>query len=197
MKLKKAIVVNGQVVPAGTDIASEALDASRIPEAALEATPTSLGIDDVAAATILALLKDAYAEEINAWYQYYIIIPFLRGKERSSIITDYQENAKEELEHADLLLERINQLGGNFDGIESLDKLDSLATHKYIKPAGVDVATSLSEFVKAEQGAIETYVRLEATTRGVDVVTNQLAKRILADEQTHLQEMLDFIADIS
>ena len=34
---------------------------------------------------LIALLKDAFCEEMNAWYQYTIVIPFLKGNERSEI----------------------------------------------------------------------------------------------------------------
>lgn len=50
MKLTKSIIVDGRLIPAGTDIATEGLDASRIPEAALEAKePIDLSKDEATA----------------------------------------------------------------------------------------------------------------------------------------------------
>ena len=46
------------------------------------------------------------------------------------------------------------------------------------------------------KGAIETYTALEAVTRGNDVVTNRKVKEILADEQEHLQNLIDLYKDI-
>lgn len=164
--------------------------------AAFEAAPEDLQVAPETVAKLLPMLKSAYAEEINAWYQYYIIAPFLAGKERTSVVADYAENGAEELKHASMLLERINQLGGDFTDIEALDKLDALARAKYIKPTSTDVAVSLQQIADAEKGAIETYTALEEASRDIDVVTNRLVKQILEDEQTHLQEALDFLADV-
>lgn len=163
----------------------------------VEAAPVDLQVAPETVAKLMPMLKSAYAEEINAWYQYYIIAPFLVGKERTSVVADYAENGNEELKHASMLLERINQLGGDFTDIEALDKLDALAKAKYIKPTSTDVAVSLQQVVDAEKGAIETYTALEEASRDIDVVTNKLVKQILEDEQTHLQEALDFLADIA
>lgn len=163
---------------------------------AVEASASDLYIDADTVSTIMPMLKSAFAEEVNAWYQYYIISPFLTGPERTSIVADYQENGNEELEHAGMLLERISQLGGDFSDIEALDKLDGLAKAKYIKPTTTDVKTSLQQIIDAEKGAIATYDALEQATRGKDTVTNRIAKTILADEQKHLQEAIDFMNDI-
>ena len=50
--------------------------------------------------------------------------------------------------------------------------------------------------IEAERGAIETYKKIEAYTRGIDVVTNKKIKLILQDEEEHLTELKDFLADI-
>lgn len=161
-----------------------------------EAKPTDIGLSNKDAETIIDKLQDAFCEEMNAWYQYYIITPFLVGNERTNIANDYKENAEEELKHASMLLNRINELSGTYLAIDSPMQWDVLATHKYIKPAGPNVEQSLEQMADAERGAIETYTELEKITRDVDVVTNQLVKEILADEQKHLQEMIEFLADI-
>lgn len=145
---------------------------------------------------LIKKLKDAFCEEMNAWYQYIIVAPFLKGNERTNIAADYAENADEELKHAKWLLERINQLDGDYSDIDAPEFWDKTATHKYIYPTGVDVAGSLKQMVEAEKGAIETYTDLEKFTRDKDVVTNTKVKEILADEQKHLQEMEEFLADI-
>lgn len=161
-----------------------------------EAKPTDLGLSNKDAEIIIDKLQDAFCEEMNAWYQYYIITPFLVGNERTNIANDYKENAEEELKHAGMLLNRINELGGTYLAIDSPEQWNVLATHKYIKPAGPNVEQSLEQIADAERSAIETYTALEVMTRDNDVVTNQLVKEILADEQKHLQEMIEFLTDI-
>jgi hypothetical protein len=40
--------------------------------------------------TLIDLLKDAFCEEMNAWYQYLIVAPFLKGNERTEIAESFE-----------------------------------------------------------------------------------------------------------
>lgn len=162
------------------------------PQDLSEITPNS------GASEIIKLLKQAFCEEMLAWYQYIIIAPFLVGKERPSIQKDYFENAKEELEdHGYWLLERISQLGGNIEGIDRPECWNVVAPHKYIKPDSYNTKDSIQQMIDAEQNAIETYKNLINATKDTDPVTYNKAIEILADEEEHLQEMIDFLNDIN
>ena len=153
---------------------------------------------DSGTSEIIKLLKQAFCEEMLAWYQYIIIAPFLVGKERPSIQKDYFENAKEELEdHGYWLLERISQLGGNIEGIDRPECWNVVAPHKYIKPDSYNTKDSVQQMIEAEHGAIETYKNLINATKDIDPVTYNKAIEILADEEEHLQEMIDFLNDIN
>lgn len=150
---------------------------------------------------IIELLKSAFCEEMNAWYQYIVIEPFLIGNERKEISELYKETAKDELEdHGYWILERINQLGGEPGDLLNPDNWNKVAKHKYIQPsAGLtnyDVVASIQQNIEAEKGAIETYINLEKVTRDTDPVTNQKIKSILADEEEHLQSLQELLADI-
>lgn len=162
------------------------------PQDLSEITPNS------GASEIIKLLKQAFCEEMLAWYQYIIIAPFLVGKERPSIQKDYFENAKEELEdHGYWLLERISQLGGNIEGIDRPECWNIVAPHKYIKPDSYNTKDSIQQMIDAEHNAIETYKNLINATKDTDPVTYNKAIEILADEEEHLQEMIDFLNDIN
>lgn len=143
-------------------------------------------------------LQVAFAEEINAWYQYLIVIPFLHGQERKNIEEFYKTAAEDEYEdHALWLLNRINELGHTPDEILDMYQLNNLADHKFIIPNNdFDVKKSLLQNIEAEKGAIETYIDLVNFTKGIDPVTHRKMKQILADEQEHLTELNDFLADI-
>lgn len=143
-------------------------------------------------------LQVAFAEEINAWYQYFVVIPFLHGKERKNIEDFYKTAAEDEYEdHAVWLLNRINELGHTPDEVLDMYNLNKLAAHKFIKPnKEFDVKESLQQNIEAEKGAIETYIDLVNFTKGIDPVTHRKMKQILADEQEHLTELNDFFADI-
>lgn len=157
-------------------------------------------IDDDSCTEILNLLYNAFKEEVNAWYGYFIIIPFLIGPERTNIAKFYAEAADDELnDHAKWILERVNQLGGSIASISSPTALIS-AKHSYIDPITNDpwtcVESSLLINIKNEEGAIETYKELEMLTRDVDPATNRKVKEILAEEEEHLTELNDLLRDV-
>ena len=150
-----------------------------------------LGLSDIDARSVVSALQTALAEEFNAWYAYVITAKFLKGNNHLEVEEAYMEFAEDELEdHAYKLMERINQLGGAPLGVLSPDMWNKKADHKYIMPnSQFDVIKSIDENIKAEEGAIETYMKIEKLTRGKDVTTNDMIKHILADEQEHLQEL--------
>lgn len=162
-----------------------------------KACELGISMNDEEFEMLKAMLTDALAEEFNAWYAYTIIIPFLSGPLRPEISEFFKETAKDELEdHAYWLMERLNQLGIDACSLADPAFWNTTATHKYIYPS-VDVIGAIQNNIRAEQGAIETYVKIEEFTRDKDVVTNAKIKEILKDEQEHLSELYDLRKDIT
>lgn len=163
-----------------------------------EASYSDLMIKNLENKDLVTLLQSALAEEYLQWYQYTVVIPFAVGQDRVNIVEAFKEHAKDELEdHAAWLIERINQLDGVPTLVDEPSKWNLCAVHKYIKPTPpYDVCTLLEQNIQSEKGAIETYTALEAVTRDNDVVTNRKVKEILADEQEHLQNLIDLYKDI-
>lgn len=163
-----------------------------------EASFSDLMIKNLENKDLLTLLQSALAEEYLQWYQYTVVIPFAVGQDRVNIVEAFKEYAKDELEdHAAWLIERINQLDGVPTLVDEPSKWNLCAVHKYITPKPpYDVCTLLEQNIQSEKGAIETYTALEAVTRHNDIVTNKKVKEILADEQEHLQNLIDLHKDI-
>lgn len=163
-----------------------------------EASYSDLMIKNLENKDLVTLLQSALAEEYLQWYQYTVVIPFAVGQDRVNIVEAFKEHAKDELEdHAAWLIERINQLDGVPTLVDEPSKWNLCAVHKYITPKPpYDVCTLLEQNIQSEKGAIETYTALEAVTRDNDVVTNRKVKEILADEQEHLQNLMDLYKDI-
>ena len=163
-----------------------------------EASFSDLMIKNLENKDLLTLLQSALAEEYLQWYQYTVVIPFAVGQDRVNIVEAFKEHAKDELEdHAAWLIERINQLDGVPTLVDEPSKWNLCAVHKYITPKPpYDVCTLLEQNIQSEKGAIETYTALEAVTRHNDIVTNRKIKEILADEQEHLQNLIDLHKDI-
>ncbi len=154
-------------------------------------------------ANLIEKLKVAFCEEMNAWYSYIITEKFLVGGERKEIADTYEDNAKDEYEdHAEWLLERINQLNGSISDICSPEDWKAKTTrHPYVKPTFsngnlISSVDNLQLQIKNELGAIETYNDLVNFTCEKDPVTYTKVKEILGDEQGHYQELVEHLADI-
>lgn len=164
-----------------------------ITEATADELKISLNVNE-----LIEKLQVALAEEFNQWYMYTIVRPYLVGHERKHIVELYDIQAKDELEdHAYWLMERISQLGGKPDRVLTPTEWDNTAAHKYITPdLNFDVVANIKQNIESEKGAIETYSELVAFTENRDPVTNAKMKEILADEQEHLQDLEDYLADL-
>lgn len=147
---------------------------------------------------IIEELYSLYAEEVNAWYQYFCTAEWLVGAERANIAMAYQKFAYDELyDHAQALMRRINELGNPGLYISDLYNLNNIAKGKYIQPdSSYDTEVSLQQNIDAELLAISHYESVEKLTRDIDPVTNDLIKRILKDEIKHKRELSDFRNDI-
>lgn len=152
---------------------------------------------------IIMMLKDAYCEEMLAYYQYIILANFVEDtindkKLYKDIIDDFIENANEELEdHANWILKRLKELNTDWTGIENPSLIDQVATHKYIIPTSTNIDVCIAQITEAEKGAIETYTKLVEYTETRDKVTNKKMKEILKDEEKHLKEMNTFTEKIN
>ena len=157
-------------------------------------------------AQVVMKLKNAFAEEMLAHYQYTILEYFINTvsidkkveKLFKDIVKDFKENGKEELEdHAYWILGRLRDLGSDWSSIANPLLLNQVAEHKYIEPSDPTPMVAVSQVAEAEITAIETYKDLVEFTKECDPVTHKKMKEILKDEEKHLKEMEDFTKKIS
>lgn len=161
-----------------------------------ESNPVTTRIN---AEVLIDKLKILFAEEILAWYQYYIVSKFMMGQERPSIEKMFEDTAKDELDdHANKLLKRISELGGDISNISHPNALSEIAKCTYMTPcAPYNTLKLLEDNIKSEECAIKHYMELADMTKDVDYTTYSLAMDILADEEEHLRELQDFYVDIT
>lgn len=147
----------------------------------------------------LDMLYKRYAEEILAWYTYFIVKKFMQGTERTSIESKIDQFANDELhDHAEKLLDRISQLGGSIDTINALDKLNGLSECTYSIPFNpYSTDDIIRKNIEHEKCAIKGYEALCELTREKDDVTYHLACEILKDEEEHLDELNNFAKDMN
>lgn len=144
---------------------------------------------------LIKLLNQAYCDEWLAYYQYWIGAKLAVGIPRSFLQTEMEEHAKEELAHAELLAERIIQLGGT----PEIDpgKWRSLSTCGYLPPQHPGVDELLEQNITGERCAIMVYQKLLDYVRGKDMITGHIIRHILQEEVEHEQELEDIRDDIA
>ncbi|MDG6225697.1 MAG: ferritin-like domain-containing protein [Candidatus Thermoplasmatota archaeon] len=143
---------------------------------------------------LIKLLNEALSEEWLAYYQYWIGAKVMEGPMRSEIEPELLIHANQELNHANLVADRIVQLGGTpvLDPSEWI-KLGKCA---YEAPDDPYVEAVLEQNLRGERCAIDRYQSLANLTSGKDHTTHQMVVTILSEEIEHEQEIEDWLLDI-
>ena len=138
---------------------------------------------------IIKLLNKALADEWLAYYQYWAGSKVAKGENSKDIIKELEEHAREEREHADLLVEQILELGGvpilDFEDIEDLTSCGYWAP-----PIHGDLKIILNQNIDSEGCAIIVYENL---LKVVDIKNEKLKNvltKILEDEKEHKRDLI-------
>jgi len=148
---------------------------------------------EIASLDVKDLIKDlnkAYCDEWLAYYSWWVMAQIVTGKGYEDMSEFLEKIAKDEIEHAEELADRIIKLGGT--PILNPMELEKNANAPYpLPPRKTDDYDAIIKVVTgAEAGAIEVYNKLAAKTQGKDHVTYQLVCHILAEEVEH-EEMFE------
>ena len=134
------------------------------------------------------LIKDlnkAYCDEWLAYYAWWYMAQAVEGKGYEDMAEFLNKIAKDELEHATELAERIIELGGL--PVNNPSDLAKGANAAY--PGVMKDLSDYDEIIKlvtdAEAGAIEVYNKIANKTFGKDHDTYQLATHIMGEEIGH------------
>ncbi len=144
---------------------------------------------------VIRLLNKAYADEWLAYYQYFIESKVIKGIMKDAAIAELDQHATDELRHANMVADRILQLGGT-----PLLSPQDWFTHTncgYETPEDFDVVAILQDAIKGEQCAISTYSDLAELTKDKDIVTYDIVSEILADEVEHEEDLQALHDDIT
>ncbi len=146
-------------------------------------------------ADLLRVLNEAYAEEWLAYYQYWLGARVVAGQMRTAVVEEFQEHAKEEREHAEMLAARILQLGGV--PINNPSEWEKLAKCRYDAPLNEETQTLVEQNLASERCAVGRYQGICDMCFGKDYETFRVAEYILKQELEHEQEMEDFLKDMA
>ncbi|HEC36351.1 MAG TPA: ferritin [Anaerolineae bacterium] len=144
--------------------------------------------------SLVEVLNKALADEWLAYYQYWVGAKVAKGPMRGAVMAELVQHATEELGHAELLANRILQLGGT-PLLKPADWYE-MTNCGYEAPEDPYVEVLLEQNIKGEQCAIEAYRQLVELTKDADPVTYEMALSILADEIEHEEDLQALAEDI-
>lgn len=143
---------------------------------------------------LLTVLNEAYADEWLAYYQYWIGAKVIKGPMKKAVEAELIVHATEELMHANLVADRIIQLGGT--PLIDPQQWFKFSGCGYAAPADPFVRKLLQQNIKGEQCAIDVYDSLMKMTAGKDPVTCNLALQILEQEVEHEEDLQALLEDL-
>ena len=135
--------------------------------------------------TVLKLLNDSLATEIVCVLRYKRHYYMASGIHAQAVADEFLEHAGEEQEHADMIAQRITQLGGepNFDP----QGLRTRSHSEYVE--GATLLDMIREDLVAERIAIESYGEIVRYLGTKDPTTRRLMEQILAKEEEHAEDL--------
>ncbi|HKE41119.1 MAG TPA: ferritin-like domain-containing protein [Casimicrobiaceae bacterium] len=148
-------------------------------------TPTYGG--DTKAA--IKVLNDALATEIVCVLRYKLHYFVAKGIHAGPVVDEFLEHANDEQRHADMISERIVQLGGDPnlspEGLLSRSHTEYVTTDQLVQ--------MIKENLVAERIAIDSYREIAAYFAPFDPTSRKMIEEILAEEESHADDLADLL----
>ena len=148
---------------------------------------------DADRATVLKLLNDSLATELVCVLRYRRHHFMAKGIHSKSVADEFLVHSNEEQGHADLIAERIVQLGGEPDFAP--DGLTGRSHAEYVAPESL--TDMIKENVIAERIAIDSYREIIQYIGDKDPTTRRMLEDILAVEEEHADDMADLMENLA
>ncbi len=141
---------------------------------------------------VVATLNIALATELVCVLRYRRHHFMAKGIHSHATAAEFLVHSNQEQGHADLLAERIVQLGGEPDF--SPDSLSQRSHAEYVE--GTTLAVMIRENLVAERIAIDSYRHAISSLGEHDPTTRRLLETILAVEEEHADELAGLLAHV-
>jgi bacterioferritin len=138
---------------------------------------------------VLEVLNQSLATELVCVLRYRQHHYAATGLNATPVAAEFLEHANEEQQHADLLAERIMQLGGVPD--LNPQTLTARAHSQYVTAR--ELRTMIEENLVAERIAIAAYTEIITWLGDGDPTTRRVFEEILATEEEHADDMLSLL----
>jgi bacterioferritin len=143
--------------------------------------------------TVIKLLNEALATEIVCVLRYKRHFFMAQGLESESVKQEFLAHANEEQMHADMISERIVQLGGAPD--LNPGGLLTKAHSEYVE--GTTLVDMIKEDLIAERVAIDSYREIIQYLGDKDPTTKRIMEIVLAKEEEHADDMATLLQRFS
>lgn len=135
----------------------------------------------------IKLLRTLLADEFVSIQQYLTQEKIIQGIHKENIIKELVQHRNEEVIHADLLMERIIELGGNPElspaDIITQSKCKYQANESWHQKPILDIA------IAGERCAVERYGKIALFVKNKDTSTYDLIMKILDEEYEHVVDL--------
>jgi len=138
---------------------------------------------------VLAMLNDSLATEMVCVLRYRRHHFMARGIHSQAVAAEFLVHSNEELGHADLIAQRIVQLGGEPDFFPG--SLLGRSHAGYVE--GANLSEMIRENLVAERVAIDSYREFINLLGRQDPTTRRLLESILAVEEEHANDLADLL----
>ena len=140
---------------------------------------------------VIELLNEALATELVCVLRYRHDHFVARGLKAKVAADEFLEHSDQELEHADMIAERIVQLGGEpkFDPNGLTER-----SHSEYR-IGRTLQEAIRENLVAERIAIDSYREMVQYIGDSDPTTRRMLEEILATEEEHADDLADLLQD--
>ena len=142
--------------------------------------------------TVVKLLNEALATEIICVLRYKRHYFMATGINAESVAAEFLQHANEEQGHADLIAQRIVQLGGEPN--LNPDGLTTRSHAEYVE--GTDLLDMIREDLVAERIAIDSYREMINYVNTDDPTTRRMLEGILAMEEEHADDLVSLLETI-
>ena len=143
--------------------------------------------DQVDRNEVISMLRSALADELNAVHNYWMQAALVEGYMRDNITKELYQHRDEEQGHANMLIDRIVQLGGNPD-IRPI-QWDQISGCDYAPIINVDQKIILDSAVQGEKCAVMHYTKISQFLERKDITTYDIVMKIIEDEYTHIRDL--------
>jgi bacterioferritin len=135
--------------------------------------------------TVIRILNEVLATEIVCVLRYKRHYYMATGIHAQAVADEFLQHAKEEQDHADIIAERITQLGGEPDF--NPEGLASRSHSQYVE--GQSLLDMVREDLVAERIAVESYTEIIRYLGNDDPTTRVAIEAILGKEEEHADDM--------